>query len=283
MRVNLKCDDGQTYTNMANGHVVTFEKCRCGAHEGKYFMVDRKGGWICYELIKEIKYVDRKNVYGKHARILQQIEVGEGITHEEAFFRGAKKKTFCINDGKGYEGYTFCDLWNGWEMPYFTKEVAEQICKDFSDEEYHYQYNARENCFDCIDTDDCIAIHTNIHTEDDVFISVYDFTSTGWCWEIKIVEEELPAIINKTLNKEVELEDVELFYEWLQGKSMHGFEFREQPQLTPNAAFAVIYMLQEGFGFIPDTYEQCPYCNSLYDSNDGCNCEAFIEEKEEEL
>ncbi len=282
MIVNLKYEN-KTYTNLANNHVVTFEKCRCGTNAGKYFMVDRKGSWLCYKLLEEIKFNDMQDAYNKTVRILQQIEVAAPITFEEAFFRGAKKKLFCINDGKGYEGYTFCDLWNGWEMPYFTKEVAEQICKDFSDEKYHYQYNVKENCFTCINTDDCIARYTDIHTEENVVIPVYDFTATGWCWEIKIVEEELPAIINKTMNKEVELEDVDLFYQWLQGAPMHGFEFREQPKLTPNAAFAVIYMLQEGFGFIPDTYEQCPYCNSLYDSDDGCNCESFIEPKEEEL
>lgn len=44
----------------------------------------------------------------------------------------------------------------------------------------------------------------------------------------------------------ISLEEIEKFYQWLQGKRMKGYYFREQPQLSKDAAFAVIYMLQEG-------------------------------------
>ena len=40
------------------------------------------------------------------------------------------------------------------------------------------------------------------------------------------------------------------------------------PKLTDEQAFLVIYVLQENYGLIPDTYEQCSHCGELYDSDE---------------
>lgn len=42
--------------------------------------------------------------------------------------------------------------------------------------------------------------------------------------------------------------------------------------MTDEQAFLVIYVLQEVYGIIPDTYEQCSHCGKLYDSEDEGKC-----------
>lgn len=44
------------------------------------------------------------------------------------------------------------------------------------------------------------------------------------------------------------------------------------PNLTDEQAFLVIYVLQEVYGLIPDTYEQCSHCGELYDSDEEGQC-----------
>lgn len=44
------------------------------------------------------------------------------------------------------------------------------------------------------------------------------------------------------------------------------------PKLTDEQAFLVIYVLQEKYGIIPDTYEQCSCCGELYDSDEEGQC-----------
>jgi len=43
----------------------------------------------------------------------------------------------------------------------------------------------------------------------------------------------------------------------------------EQPQLTPRAAFGVIWFLQERLHVIPDHYERCESCDDLFDTHSG--------------
>lgn len=41
-----------------------------------------------------------------------------------------RKAIFCISGGIGYyQGYTNGELWNGWEVPYFTREEMERVRK----------------------------------------------------------------------------------------------------------------------------------------------------------
>lgn len=40
------------------------------------------------------------------------------------------------------------------------------------------------------------------------------------------------------------------------------------PKMTDEQAFFVIYILQEAYGFIPDTYEVCSNCGELYDADE---------------
>lgn len=39
----------------------------------------------------------------------------------------ARAATFSINGEQTFAGWTFDQTWNGWAVPYFTEEVAEQV------------------------------------------------------------------------------------------------------------------------------------------------------------
>ena len=63
------------------------------------------------------------------------------------------------------------------------------------------------------------------------------------------------------------LVDAQNLYEFLQGGPQpEGFRIRARPRLSPNAAFAVLYVMQEKYRLIPDTFEQCSTCRQLFDS-----------------
>ena len=49
-----------------------------------------------------------------------------------------RKTKFNIDNNENiYEGYTYGDTWNGWACPYFTKEVADQMTKDYEEAMYY--------------------------------------------------------------------------------------------------------------------------------------------------
>jgi hypothetical protein len=65
------------------------------------------------------------------------------------------------------------------------------------------------------------------------------------------------------------------FYAFLRdGPPPNGFQIRAKPRLSANAAFSVLYVLQERYRLIPDTIEQCESCKELYDSEAGSCCSA---------
>ena len=58
------------------------------------------------------------------------------------------------------------------------------------------------------------------------------------------------------------------FFEFLQGTATpEGYIISHPPKLKRDAAFAVIYFLQERLRVLPDTFECCEGCGGLYDSN----------------
>jgi len=65
----------------------------------------------------------------------------------------------------------------------------------------------------------------------------------------------------------VNTEAMQEFYEWLQGKrNIDRMYFVENPHLSKEAAFSVIYYLQERLGVLEDKYEVCKDCGHIYDS-----------------
>lgn len=94
-----------------------------------------------------------------------------------------RKTRFVIDTNeKTYEGYTDGTLWNGWECPWFTKEVADEMMADLRNEGVETEY--------CEKTDSYIIKDDNNETPD-VFDGAYVKTKDGvlhlypvgaWCW-----------------------------------------------------------------------------------------------------
>lgn len=68
------------------------------------------------------------------------------------------------------------------------------------------------------------------------------------------------------------LEQTAELYALLRGGPVpKGFHLGSRPKLSASAAFSVIYVLQEKYRLIPDSFEQCSNCKELYDeSESGC-------------
>ena len=143
--IKLTRDYGFGYRTQ-DGILVDFHKCTIGKYNGKLFMSvhsegKTKDGYNCIteeyllEVTKEIKYHDTL----RNVRILEEIEVDETqLSRTEVFYDFARKTKFDIDGSKAFIGYTFNQYWNGWDCPYFTKKVADNVCKEFS-----YKYNQK--------------------------------------------------------------------------------------------------------------------------------------------
>ena len=59
-----------------------------------------------------------------------------------------RKTRFVIDcNEKNYEGYTDGRLWNGWECPWFTKEVADEMMADLNAEGVETEYNFKTDSY----------------------------------------------------------------------------------------------------------------------------------------
>lgn len=66
---------------------------------------------------------------------------------------------------------------------------------------------------------------------------------------------------------DIEIEKINEFYEWLQGKSCpEKLHFEEKLHLTEEQAFSIIYFLQEYLEVLPDKYERCRKCGCIFDT-----------------
>ncbi len=79
--------------------------------------------------------------------------------------------------------------------------------------------------------------------------------------------------INRTEETEEEvnwLDKCNVLYDFLLGHRLpKGFVGVKMPNLSPQKAFAVIYILQEAIGVLPDSIEQCSSCGNLFDSDNA--------------
>lgn len=68
----------------------------------------------------------------------------------------------------------------------------------------------------------------------------------------------------------IEEEAVQMFFEFLQGTNCpEKLTPKNQPHLTAEEAFSVIYYLQEVMEILPDKYEMCRKCGCIYDTYAG--------------
>ena len=108
------------------------------------------------------------------------------------------KFTIC-DDERIYEGYTDGTLWNGWECPWFTKEVTEQIMRDLNKDGVKTEYDEERDSY-IVEIEGC--------DEPDVFdgadVSVEDgfqrlYPIGAWCWiwdEVIDNEKYVPSAEN---------------------------------------------------------------------------------------
>lgn len=192
-----------------DGTLVGFAQCSLGKYSGKTFMcvyseTEENGHIVVTELylqevVKEIEFHDEPRLFHNGTvRVLEEVEVAdEHLSRVEVFFNMARAAKFSIDLGKSYPGYTFNEHWNGWECPYFTKEVADEICKDFSftysftdsegkSQECRYYYKEESDTFYGFDDnteygEQEIGCPKEIQTPEGKK-KVYDFSIAGWIW-----------------------------------------------------------------------------------------------------
>jgi hypothetical protein len=88
-----------------------------------------------------------------------------------------------------YEGYYNEETWNGWEVPYFTKEVAERIVSDLRDSGDEAIENASIdwecNMLIINDDEDMMQEFSSLTAEKDgQEVPVYSIGGRCWCWEL---------------------------------------------------------------------------------------------------
>jgi hypothetical protein len=76
------------------------------------------------------------------------------------------------------------------------------------------------------------------------------------------------------IDNPVTLEETQALFNWLKGEPIENIHFPdgEQPELTNEQAFSVIYFLQEALGIIPDHYEMCKGCSEIFDNDSEGTC-----------
>jgi hypothetical protein len=69
---------------------------------------------------------------------------------------------------------------------------------------------------------------------------------------------------------ELTIEQVQEFYDYLKGEFMPNEFIIESQKLSKNKAQSILYILQEYFHIMPNTFEICENCDNLFDTgNEG--------------
>ncbi len=116
------------------------------------------------------------------------------------------KSYLTADDEHFYEGYYIDDyFWNGFRVPYFTKEVANRIVCDTNKSNKEYLelfYNKDNNCYECIDkqlidednphqdpSEYTTTFDTEEFTIDNKKVTLYGIGASCWTWTICNPEE----------------------------------------------------------------------------------------------
>lgn len=101
------------------------------------------------------------------------------------------------DDERNYEGYTDGRLWNGWECPWFTKEVTEQIMRDLNSDGVETEYDAATDSY-IIQVENCdqpdVFEGYDVETEDGIK-HLYPIGAWCWIWD-ETREEYVPSAEN---------------------------------------------------------------------------------------
>lgn len=80
------------------------------------------------------------------------------------------------------------------------------------------------------------------------------------------MKKEITLFKNNDNRDWTDIQWIEEFYEFLQGKLPEGVGMKHKPKLSKEQAFKIIWYLQEHFPILPDDIEQCDVCGEIYDS-----------------
>jgi hypothetical protein len=83
------------------------------------------------------------------------------------------------------------------------------------------------------------------------------------------MDNEIKLLKNNDHRTDTDLEWLQEFYEFLQGKQPETIRLGKgyAPKLKQKKAFAIIWYLQEHFPVFPDQIERCDVCGELFDSH----------------
>jgi hypothetical protein len=106
---------------------------------------------------------------------------------------GMRKAKFSLEGFDGvFEGYTFGQRWNGWQVPYFTKEVGLKIMEAMAEDEgNHPKYDEERDMFVVSnDYDDATEEFPAMEFAGDGEIhKLYPIGSGSWVWDEEVEEK----------------------------------------------------------------------------------------------
>lgn len=69
------------------------------------------------------------------------------------------------------------------------------------------------------------------------------------------------------MNENITVEQVNEFYNFLQGELPKAITMKCPPKLSSKKAFGIVWYLQEHLRILPDNFERCCSCGSLFNTN----------------
>lgn len=93
--------------------------------------------------------------------------------------------TVALDELAAYEAYTKGEHWNGWECPYFTREVAEQVLTEL---EREWVFNTETDSFEALpvglidDETDAYQYQGITAVIDGTETRLYPIGAYSWCW-----------------------------------------------------------------------------------------------------
>ena len=106
-----------------------------------------------------------------------------------------KKPYFNIDGSDYYEGYYDKNVrWNGWAIPFFEKDIADIISRNFSSPDYLIVYDKEIDSYICNSLENGKVVESYIANKlildtIDGKKELYDFGSAGWTWDDYSIDE----------------------------------------------------------------------------------------------
>jgi hypothetical protein len=145
---------------------------------------------------------------------------------------GMNKVRFYLDGFEGtFEGYTFGQRWNGWQVPYFTKEVGQAIMDEMNNDEGNTAvYDEERDMFVVSNTyDDGTEEFPGMDIAGDgEILHLYPIGSGSWVWDIAKEEEPEPESVRELREFRKQMKET-LFQLWDEldaGDYNHKFDLK---------------------------------------------------------